>query len=361
MFLRMPTNKYTPLKLCFVIPGFGEGGAQRQCILLINELSKNPDFEVHLIYFIGGVYFDLLDKTNVCIYKGPAVSMMSFSAIAHVWRCLRRIRPAIVFSWLHSCDVFVGLMKMIRLDTGFRWVMAERDSFYPRQAKYIFREFIGRYADAIACNSAKGRQYWEKLGLDADVLSVHGNILYTPPKINTLQKDIDVLYAGRLEPQKNIEFLSWTLKELRSNSERSICLVGSGALKDRALKILSDSEGSSKIEVHPFAINIFDYYVRARVFVSFSLHEGMPNVLMENVSIGNVVVVSDIPEHVALLGEEYPFYWRVGTSTTEAVKVIERALNCGGEGIYDYANMQLEMMSPRKVADSYCRLFSCLV
>jgi glycosyltransferase involved in cell wall biosynthesis len=349
------------MKVCFVIPGFGEGGAQRQCILLINELLKNKKLEIHLILFYEGVYWDSLDTRNLKIHKGRPGSMMSFVAMIFVWRSIRKIRPNIIFSWLHSTDVFVGLMKIVGLSSSSRWIMAERNSFYPKTLGFMLREYLGRFADNIACNSNKGKIYWQSLGINPLKITTHDNIVFSPKIFQRdfgVSRDIDILYAGRLESQKNIEFMGAALDALLSHRSLSICIIGNGSLKQCLIDILA---GNNEVQIMPFQKNIFDYYKRAKIFVSLSLHEGLPNVVIENISIGNRVVVSNIPEHVEILGEDYPFYWHVGSPIDEAVRVIENALEADfAIDYYQYAKNRLKNMTSSNVAVTYENVFNSL-
>lgn len=59
---------------------------------------------------------------------------------------------------------------------------------------------------------------------------------------------------------------------------------------------------------------------RAQLFVSSSRHEGGPNALSEAIALGTPVLVTAIPGHLGLLGDEYPGTFPVGD--TEALAAL---------------------------------------
>ena len=57
------------MKITFLITGFTDGGAQKQCLYLIEELSKIKGIEIQLLYFLDGVNSNSLNFVNVSMKK----------------------------------------------------------------------------------------------------------------------------------------------------------------------------------------------------------------------------------------------------------------------------------------------------
>jgi glycosyltransferase involved in cell wall biosynthesis len=140
--------------------------------------------------------------------------------------------------------------------------------------------------------------------------------------------------------------------------------VGSGT-HDGDVRRIAESAGlESQVELLGFRRDVPTLMSRARMLLSFSHHEGMPNVVMEAVAVGLPAVVSDIPEHRALLGAEYPFYVRLDATADEAADVISAAWTTGFDMVehaYCFARGALEASSPNRVVAAYVDAFADIV
>jgi glycosyltransferase involved in cell wall biosynthesis len=105
-----------------------------------------------------------------------------------------------------------------------------------------------------------------------------------------------ILFVGRLEPQKNLFTLIDAVKNASVGS-KELLFIGSGSLKSELLLF------AKKIKVNLSIIDSINhsslpkYYNKALLFVLPSLDEGQPKVLLEAMSCGVPVLVSDIPAH----------------------------------------------------------------
>lgn len=349
------------IKICFVIPGFDAGGAQRQCIRLINSLTRLDDFDVHLIYFRDGVFLEELETARLSLYKGNATSMLTFSAFWHVFKGVERIRPNIVFSWLHGADVLVGLTRF--LFPNFKWIMAERDSSYPRKLRYMFREQIGKKADWICANSFTGREYWLKLCREASCISVHNNIILNHPPASPLtDKHYDFIFFGRFESQKNIERAVELAVQLAKQRGLKSAFVGDGTLSNKLSYLITQAKVEKHVSIHPFTSDIFEWLNQAKCFLSLSLHEGQPNALLESILAGLIPVVSNIGEHREVLGQNYPFLLDLSDDDEMLAKTATSALSSiSRHEILKFANNRLLEMSSCTVTDSYALVFRKLI
>lgn len=344
--------------MCFLIAGFGQGGAQKQSILLMNELQKRDDVELHLIYSYEDVNFPDLVQDSIQLHKINIASAYNPRNVVRVGRVLKSISPDIAFSWLHAFDVYTFFSR--KFVPNCKWVVAERDSYYPFDPRYLLRGILCAHADMIVSNSDKGRLYWQEktatvnLPVVSNILSVKtGQVVYAVKGSPT------VLYAGRFEAQKNVVNVLRAFIELaKVYPAGRFVLIGSGSLQVTLEKILYESGVSKQIIILPFKKNIADYFETADVFVNVSLHEGMPNTVIENLALSKVVVVSEIDEHTKLLGRDYPFYVRDLEDVSEIVEVINMAaLDECFLSYLQYGKNKLAGMTSEKVCDSYVKLF----
>ena len=104
--------------------------------------------------------------------------------------------------------------------------------------------------------------------------------------------DIDVLFVGRLSPEKRIERLLAAAE--RAGAAR-IAVIGSGPEEaDLKARFIHLGERVIWVGTLPNA-ELPDWYNRARVFVLPSLHEGQPKALIEAMACGAAVLGADAP------------------------------------------------------------------
>jgi glycosyltransferase involved in cell wall biosynthesis len=348
------------LKVCFLIAGFGQGGAQKQVILLMNELQTRKDIELHLIFSYEDVNFPDLEKKNIHLHQVEISSSYDPRNMKRVGKLLQKISPAIAFSWLHAFDVYMFFSR--NYVPSCKWIVAERDSYYPFDLRYLLRKLLCVHADMIICNSDKGRLYWKKNNVIDKKLSVVSNILSIGDGtiIENVKGCPTVVFAGRFEAQKNvINIIKTFIKLAEVYPQGRFFLIGNGTLHGDLEHLLVTSGAKKQVFILPFKKNVADYFKAADVFVNVSFHEGMPNTVIENISKNNIVVVSKIDEHIKLLGSLYPYYVNNLEDVTEIAKVINNAI-ANNESIdcLKYAHKELANMSADKVAENYMTLFN---
>ncbi|MEI9886071.1 MAG: glycosyltransferase [Rhizomicrobium sp.] len=347
--------------MCFLIPGFGDGGAQKQCIYLLNELQSRDDVAVDLIHFHPGTHDHLLRRDKLRTTRIECSSNYDPRNILKLAIRLHEIRPDILFSWLHACDVYAFFAK--RSVKNMTWLMAERDSDYPADLRYWIRRHLGRHADGIVSNSEMGAEYWQRAGATGRQFVIP-NIVYRESHVTKSHGDREkmVIFAGRLEAQKNVVAMTYAFCRLAQDMpDWRFLLLGEGSLRTRLEEIVSDAGIGDRVRLLGFRRDIASYLARARLVVSLSHHEGLPNTILESIASGVLVVASDIPEHRALLGAEYPYYVRDRDDVVACTRAIQMALYCNEAGsVLSHAQERIDQMAPENVVRSYMEIFNTM-
>lgn len=166
------------------------------------------------------------------------------------------------------------------------------DSSQARQALDDERKLFGE-ADAIEVTTPMMR--------DSIIKRIPGStakITVTPNYVDTetfspraAEKEIDLLFIGRLNPQKNLESLLEALRGLKLKT----VIIGSGPLenelkeKARALDLDIDWKGNRPNTELPGYLN------RSKMFILPSHYEGHPKTLIEAMAAGLPVIGSNVP------------------------------------------------------------------
>lgn len=307
------------LRILLVVSNFDNGGAQKQVALLLNALSKVEGVTVQLVTSSYGVNARFLHPDSAVVQ----IKRKSGFDIRFAFRLSRHIqdfKPDIVYSWLQSSDVQVFLAKLIS-KSRFKWVVAERDSAYPRTFRFYLREKLAMFSDAIIANSNAGTEYWKSKNYTKYCTSVD-NILHIP-FFDKSEKN-SILFVGRFEKQKQVLKVAEAFVLVKKNlPECKVYIVGDGSLVSEVNALVA----GTGVIVLPYQENVYKLYAQAEVFVNFSLHEGTPNTVIENLALGNTVVLSDIQEHRDLVGADYPFLLNVDADVGHIADMIIRAVD----------------------------------
>jgi len=348
------------LRVSFFIPGFSDGGAQKQCIHLLNELQHRQDLDLSLIHIHGGVHEDTLHRTNLKVLKLPVTSNYDPRIPVLVRRFIQQNKTDILISWLHACDIHSYFATRL---TNTRWLLTERDSSYPDDFKYKIRKFLGRHADGIVSNSSSGEKYWKSASSAARSYVTSNIVSTTRTGSKHPSPGSTAIYVGRLEEQKNVLVLAEACSILaQKRPDFRFVFVGAGSLRNEIESVVERAGVSGQITLAGFQRDITPFLSRADAVVSLSHHEGLPNALLEAVAWDVPVVASAIPEHRELLGNDYPYLASDRHDPLACSTVIERALDdADARSALAFAHGRMARMTPEAVGDDYIRIFNDLV
>jgi len=157
--------------------------------------------------------------------------------------------------------------------------------------------------------------------------------LFRPRKGNidheNLEKNVKILYVGRLNEIKGLDYLVKSFKEINQNYPRSrLQLVGDGPTKDDLKREIDDLGVNDSVEFkgHVEYEELPDHYVSADIFILPSISEGLSNVLMEAMACGLPVVATDVGGNRELIKEERGGYLVAPKSSSELVERIEKLI-----------------------------------
>ena len=114
-----------------------------------------------------------------------------------------------------------------------------------------------------------------------------------------------VMYAGRLEPEKNIAVLMPALERVLQRHDVDVLWCGNGILRDAVASWVEarPASGRSRAVATGHVSNLWSLMKAAAVLISPSQFEGRPNVVLEGMACEVPLVVSAIPAHREILDE----------------------------------------------------------
>ncbi len=304
------------LRVLHLINSFELGGTERQAVELLKRLDRTRyDVRLSAIQRKGPLY-DKIAPLYPDLIEFPLNSLYNANAVRQLRR-LRALLRAERIDVLHAHDFYAGwLGTLAALGTGVRVIAAQRHLRLSDRWIHAFgRRVINRLAHRVVVNAELVRTHVLKVGTTrADKLVVIRNgLVYVPEPLDRAEARAALLSelnlpeetkligtVANLRPVKgHCYLLQAVARVVRSFPQAHLILIGEGELR-AALQAQAAELGISN-HVHLLGqrndaarlVQGFDLAVLA------SLHEGLPNTVLEALAAGVPVIataVGGIPE-----------------------------------------------------------------
>ena len=280
------------------------GGAERVFSTLMRRISRSV-FEPHLATFSLDAYKEDIPK-DLIIHQLPGSELRW--AIPRMVSLVRRVRPHVILSTLTETNVAILLSK----------------PFFPSATKVIVREasnpthvmdhilpysfawkqayrYLYPHADAVVCLS---RSMQEDALRYMPIAADRAPIIYNGVDEEFLQSRIaggspfkkngpNLIAAGRLNAEKNFSMLLAAFVFIRqAYPEAQLTILGTGPEEANLKRMAQERKVDDAVEFAGFQKNPFPYYRYADLYLQASIFEGLPNVLLEVLSLGTPAVAT---------------------------------------------------------------------
>ena len=326
------------MKICFVISNLRGGGAER----VISVLSSHfADFyDTSLVYFEQEKpFYELNPKINLISLKTPKNRILKI--LYKIFK-IRKIsaKHDIIISFMDTTNILV-LFSCAFL--GKKIFISEHSSYDAIGFKLgLLRRIFYPFSNGLSVLSKQDFKYFNFVKNKA--------IIYNPfafykefSEQENFNKENLIIFVGRLEDIKGCDIFLNALKI--------------ADLKDFRVEILGD--GSKKNELESLAKNlninvkflgsikdIQNFYKRAKIIVSSSKSEGLPNVLIESIFYKCLRVATPTNGAKELINDGVDGFLSKDFSPNELAKSIQKAINCDEKIIQNayknIANFKLE-------------------
>lgn len=314
------------MKVLFLIPSLGAGGAERVLVKLANELSLCDLFSVSVkVLFAGGALENELNqKVN---YSN--VFSKSFRGNIHLFKLLP---PNILFSNIinEHYDLIVSYLEgpTTRIVSGctdsktriINWIHTSATTkkvFLKsyRNEKEFTRCMNKYHATVFVADDCRKTftDIFPKIKLKDYVLYNpidEKRILHNAKKetINLPKNQFNIVSVGRLMKVKGFERLIKIIKKLiDSGMDVSLNILGEGPERDNLEKLVLEYNLSKHVFLHGFKRNPYPLIQASDLYVCSSYREGYSTSVVESLILGTPVVTTDCAGMTEILGynQEY--------------------------------------------------------
>jgi len=223
--------------------------------------------------------------------------LSNFGRISKIRKVIKKEAPDVVFSFMTETNVLTILATMF---SGRRVIISERsDPEKDRKSPVwgFLRKFTYRRASLITCNSHGALDYLSKL-VNKEKL------LFLPNPIEVFDKyeasavaDEDgkiILVAGRLDVVKGVDILVEAFSILTQRLKKyQLWVAGDGPEMESLQQQAEASSIGNNVKWLGKVSDLSKIYKKASILVLPSRREGMPNAMLEAMSCGLPVIVSN--------------------------------------------------------------------
>ena len=239
-------------------------------------------------------------ETFSCDAAGP-FDVRCLSALA---RLVRHLDPDLIHSSLFHANLAARLVG--RIDRRRPLLTSTVTIETQRKWHLLVEALTCDFSDLHVANSeAVARHLRDDVGLSPERLRVIPNGLdlaeidHAPPARRDelgLRGDVPlIVWAGRMDPVKNLETLIDVFAEVRRRAAVQLLLLGDGPQRARIQTRVAMRGLQSFVSFAGWSENVVGWIKTADLLLLPSFTEGSPNVVLEAMACGCPVVASDVP------------------------------------------------------------------
>lgn len=272
---------------------------ERVASILLQEFSKRPDLELHLVVY--GINRRIVYEVPPCVtihvppfnFRAHHRVLSTIKTLSFLRSTVRRINPDSVLSFGERWNSFVLISQ---LEWRRRVFVADRSNPEKSLGRVhdLLRKLLYPRASGLIVQTHKAFEIARQNRLNRNI-EIIGNPIRVVGHSDRPRKNI-VLTIGRLIKTKNLDRLIRNFTEI-GRSDWELLIVGGdaqGQQHECNLKALARELGTElHIRFEGYQSNVETYYRESKIFAMTSSSEGFPNVIGEALAFGLPTVSYD--------------------------------------------------------------------
>lgn len=291
------------MKILQILPDLYVGGAQSFTVSLCNELAKNHDVTLCVLFPVDentfmlprlspsvklislnkkvGLDFGIFFKIFKIVQKGDYdVVHTHLRALFYTSLTLILLRPKLFHTVHNMADKETGKMQRKIYNLLFNYCSATPVGISAKVLKSVQAEYGSHFTQSIDNGITPPK-------CSADIDNVKN-------EVNSYKKDADTkifVTIGRIEEQKNHLMMVKVFNKLQEEGKNfTLLLIGEDPYPEKPILSQLKSIASPNIHFLGAKNNVADYLSCADVFCLSSLYEGLPITLLEAMAMGVIPV-----------------------------------------------------------------------
>ena len=277
----------------------GAGGAERQIILLSNQLAqRGHDVTLCVLAEHNSPYkidesVKIVDVSNAENYINSSVGKI-FKRLFTFRRIVKQVKPDAIINYNLQSAYFC--LTLSRKQRG-KVIYSERGDPYDAEYSGLLgkiRDYTVKRMDGLVFQSEGARDFFPNVVKQKSIV-IHNSVNVPQDKYPIpAHREKRIVNVGRLHPQKNQKLLIDAFAKIsKSFSDYLLEIYGDGDLHDELTGQIERLGLSEQVNIIPSRKDLWDCIHNASLFVLSSDFEGMPNALMEAMALGLPCVSTD--------------------------------------------------------------------
>ncbi len=282
------------------MPSIEGGGVEKNFFLISNFLSK--DNKNIIIVTISQKYKNRFSKNikfvslKFSFWDKLTRRLKFFLGIILLIKEIYQNKNSIVVSF--QANIYCGLLSKL---FGFKLIIRSNSS-----PKGWSSNFIKNYFYRIGLKAAK-KIIVNSLEFKKEIKSrfnIRTECIYNPlnkKEIVKLSKKkvkfkffekgyLNIINIGRIEHQKDQKTLLKAIKVLNNKIKVKLLIIGNGSLQKELERFIANSGLEKSVKIFNNISNPFPYVLKSDLFILSSIYEGLPNVLLESLTLKKFVI-----------------------------------------------------------------------
>lgn len=296
------------MKILICEGSFSAGGAERVVCNLSNYLSANHTVKVVSLMntpmaydFNSCVDCQCIDKKSYKKNKSRFLNILNkitknIGRLIKVNRIIKSFQPDIILSFLPEPSFIVLLLKKRNKIPTIISVRNDPKKEYESRIYYKLMKKLYPRADGVVFQTEDAKEYFnEIINCDTEIIPNPINPEFIIEPFQGIRKEI-IVSVGRLQEQKNQKLLIEAFSKLPKKYDNyKLIIYGEGDLREELKNYIQLLNLSDRVFLPGVTKNIKEKLYDASLFVLSSAYEGMPNALMEAMTMGLPVISTNCP------------------------------------------------------------------
>ncbi len=216
---------------------------------------------------------------------------------------LLKNKDAVVFSF--QANIYcILLCKIFKTRIVVRSNSSPSGWYHNSLKKFLFKKIIS-LADGVIVNSIDFRNQMIRK------FNIKVKCIYNPLDKNQLiykskrgkkdtffknkKRHLKIINIGRLTDQKNQIIILKAINILKNDINLKLLIYGRGVEKDNLQNYINQNNLDNLIKIRPFTDNPYTVLKQSDLFILSSKYEGLPNVLLEALTLKKFIISSNCP------------------------------------------------------------------